>query len=45
MNSLALRIAIAKINATTMWVASVLSAVLREKAHQPVGSPITPGMP
>ncbi|MBP2265422.1 MULTISPECIES: hypothetical protein [Micrococcaceae] len=45
MNSLALRIAIARINATTMWVASVLPAVHREKAYQPLGNPVTPDMP
>ncbi|WP_178996740.1 hypothetical protein [Paenarthrobacter nitroguajacolicus] len=45
MNSLALRIAIARINATTMRVASVLSALLRESASQPFSNPVTPGMP
>ncbi|MCM0614939.1 hypothetical protein MOD31_02820 [Paenarthrobacter sp. TYUT067] len=45
MNSLALRIAIANVNATTMRVASVLPAVFSETAHQPLAHPVTPDMP
>ncbi|WP_419200295.1 hypothetical protein [Paenarthrobacter nitroguajacolicus] len=44
MNSLAVRIAIARINATTMRVASVLSAGVGLQASQFI-KPITPGKP
>ncbi|MGR0159712.1 hypothetical protein [Paenarthrobacter nitroguajacolicus] len=45
MNSLALRIAIARVNATTTWVASVLPVVRGQEAGQPRSNLITPGMP
>ncbi|WP_185751163.1 hypothetical protein [Arthrobacter sp. 31Y] len=45
MNSLAFRIAIAHVNATTMLVASVLPAVLTETACQLPRNSNTPDMP